>query len=65
MKKKQACQMLAGLVSICALVSLINTIQAAVMVRSTGGEFPMGMLMLTILTLVCTVVIWNGVRHMD
>lgn len=57
--------MIAGLVSICALVSLINTIQAAVMVRSTGGEFPMGMLMLTILTLVCTVVIWNGVRHMD
>lgn len=35
--------MIAGLVSICALVSVISTIQAFLVARETGGSFPGGM----------------------
>lgn len=65
MKKKQACQMIAGLVSICALVSVISTIQAFLVARETGGSFPGGMGMLALVTVICTVMIWRGVMHMD
>lgn len=65
MKKKQACQMIAGIVSICAILSIISTVQAFLLARETGGAFPFGMAMMAVVTIVCTVVIWRGVRNMD
>lgn len=65
MKKKQACQMVAGLVSVCAVLSLLSTAKNIMLYLEEGGTFPIGMLMLTLITIVCTVVIWRGVMHMD
>lgn len=65
MKKKQACQMIAGVVSICAILCIMSTVKAFMQVRAVGGSFPMGMILLSLMTVVCTILIWNGVRNMD
>lgn len=65
MKKKQACQMIAGLVSICAVVSIISTVQSFLLVHESGGDVPLGMVLLTAMTILCTVLIWRGVRNME
>ena len=57
--------MIAGLVSICALVSIISTVQAFLLARETGGELPFGMAMMAVVTILCTVLIWRGVMNMD
>lgn len=65
MKKKQACQMIAGIVSICALISIISTVQAFLEVRASGGAYPVSMILLSLMTVLCTVLIWRGVINMD
>ena len=61
MKKKQWCQCLAGLVSICFVVCLLNTIEAF----KTASSTPVTMLFLTIVTALCTVIIWRSIMKMD
>lgn len=65
MKKKQVCLMIAGMVSICCLISLIATVTGVVAAVRSGGEIPTGMVMLTLVTAFCTAVIWRGVRDME
>lgn len=65
MKKKQACQMVAALVSICALVSVISTVNAFEEAAKSGGTYPLSMILLCLVLIVCTVTIWRGVRNMD
>ena len=63
--KRQLCAVIAAAVSICFLVCLISTVRVAASAMQSGGEFPMGMGMLTLVTAACTVLIWKGVREMD
>lgn len=65
MKKKQMCLMLAGLVSICCLVCLISAVTSVAAAVQAGGSIPTGMIMLTLVTAFCTVMIWKGVREME
>jgi predicted Co/Zn/Cd cation transporter (cation efflux family) len=65
MKKKQVCQMIAALVSICALISLLSTVAAVAAAVSGGSEIPTGMIFLTLVTICCTIMIWRGVREMQ
>ena len=62
--KKQLCAVIAAAVSICFLICLINTVRVWMAAAAAGAEFPVGMLMLTIVTGLCTVIIWRGVREM-
>lgn len=57
--------MIAGLVSVCAVLSLVTTVRSSLLALEQGSTFPAGMLMLTLVTVVCTVVIWRGVIHME
>ena len=65
MKKKQACLMLAALVSICCLICLIATVSGVVAAIQTGGSIPTGMIFLSCITILCVVMIWKGVREME
>lgn len=65
MDKKKGSQMIAGLVSICSLISIISLVRAILETRSNGGTFPVSMLLMTIVTVGCTLVIWHGVRNME
>lgn len=65
MNKKQVCQMIAGLVAICAIVSGISTVDAFRTAVETGGDKPISMVIITLVTVVCAVVIWRNVRNMD
>jgi hypothetical protein len=65
MKKKQICLLIAVLVSLCALVSLGATVMAVAGAVQMDSEIPSGMVMLTLVTLFCTVMIWRGVREMQ
>jgi membrane protein implicated in regulation of membrane protease activity len=64
-RKKQLCLGLAGLVSICFLISLLSTVTALVAALQAGAELPVGMVFLTALTAMCTVMLWKGVREME
>ncbi len=64
MNKKLICILIAVVVSICCAVSLIGTIRAVTLSVRSGGVLPTGMIMLSLVTLVCTVVIWKGVLEM-
>ena len=57
--------MIAGVVSICAILCIMSTVKAFMQVHAVGGSFPMGMILLSLMTVVCTILIWNGVRNMD
>lgn len=57
--------MIAGLVSVCAVLSLVTTVRSSLLALEQGSTFPTPMLMLTLVTVVCTVVIWRGVIHME
>ena len=61
MKKKQACQLVAALVSICALVCILNFVNGL----SSGGEFPVTELILSVVLAAATVLIWRNVRNME
>ena len=61
MNKKQASQLVAALVSICAVVCLLNFVNGL----TTGGAFPVVELVLTIALALATVVIWRNVRNME
>jgi hypothetical protein len=65
MKKKQVCLMIAGLVSICFLICLISAIHAVVAAVEAGASLPTSAILATLVTAVCTVSIWKGVREMD
>lgn len=65
MNKKKSTQMIAGLVSICSLISIISTVRAILEARNTGGAFPFSMVVMSLVTVACTVVIWNGTRNME
>lgn len=65
MNKKQVCQMIAGLVAICAIVSGISTVDAFRAAVEIGGDKPISMVIITLVTVVCAVVIWRNVRNMD
>lgn len=65
MNKKKSTQMIAGLVSICSLISIISTVRAILESRAVGGEFPYSMVIMSVVTVICTVVIWNGTRNME
>ena len=65
MKKIQACLVLAALVSICCLICLIATISGVAAAMQSGGSIPTGMIFLFCVTLLCTVMIWKGVREME
>ena len=62
---KQACMIIAAAVSVCFLVCLISTVQVVLAARANGGSIPLGMVMLTLVTLLCAALIWKGVRDMD
>lgn len=61
MNKKQASQLVAALVSICAVVCLLSFVDGL----TTGGAFPVVELVLTIALVLATVVIWRNVRNME
>ena len=63
--RKRICMGIAAAVSVCFLVSLISTVEVAAAAVRSGAAVPTGMVMLTIVTLVCAVLIWKGVREMD
>ncbi len=65
MKKKQVCLMIAALVSICAVIAVGSTVMAFAAARSAGEPLPMGMAMLSLVTVFCTVMIWRGVHEME
>lgn len=65
MKKRQVCQMIAALVSICAVISVGSTVAAFVAAYQAGAEYPMGMALMSMVTILCTVMIWRGVRQME
>lgn len=65
MNKKKSTQMIAGLVSICSLISIISTVRAILESRAAGGAFPYSMMIMSLVTVVCTLVIWNGTRNME
>lgn len=65
MNKKKSTQMIAGLVSICSLISMISSVRAIFEARANGGAFPLSMVVMTLVTVACTVVIWNGARNME
>ena len=55
----------AAAVSVCALVSLMVTARALIAAVRGGEAIPTGMVMLTLVTLLCTAVIWKGVGYME
>lgn len=65
MKKKQLCMIVAAMVSVCLVVSLVSTGIGVLSAMQSGGEIPTGMVMLTLVTGVCTYMIWKGVREME
>lgn len=65
MKKKQICLMIAALVSICCAISVVVTVHSIQLALEYGSEVPIGIILLTMVTLFSTVVIWKGVREMD
>ena len=65
MKKKQICLMVAALVSICAVIAVGSTVMAFVAAVQAGESVPMGMAMLSLVTIFCTVMIWRGVHDME
>ena len=64
-RKKTICIGIAVIVSVCFLVSLITTVGVVAAAVQSGSTVPAGMIMLSLVTLVCTVLIWKGVREMD
>ena len=62
MKKRQVSLMIAALVSICAVISIVSAIVAIVNAQKAGAAFPMGMLLMALVTVLCTVMIWRSVR---
>ena len=58
---KQLCTLLAAAVSVCFLVCLVSTLRIFLL----SGSLPSGMGMLTIVTALCTFIIWKGVREME
>ena len=65
MKKRQVCQMIAALVSICAVISVGSTVAAFVAASRAEAEYPMGIAFLSLVTIFCTVMIWRGVMQME
>ena len=65
MKKRQVCQMIAALVSICAVISVGSTVAACAAAQQAGAEDPMGKALMSMVTILCTVMIWRGVRQME
>jgi len=65
MKKKQMYQMLAGAVGICFIVCLVSTVKALLEVSKAGGTLPFAMIVTTVMTGFCTVVIWKSVRRSE
>ena len=57
--------MIAGLVGICAIVSGISTFQAFRTALEVGGEKPIGMVLITLVTVLCAVMIWRSVTSME
>ncbi len=62
--RKQMALVVAAVVSMCFIICLVSTVEAVSAALQAGLEVPYGMVMLTVLTMVCTVVIWKGVREM-
>ncbi len=62
MKKRQISLMIAALVSICAVISVVSALIAIVNTQKAGASFPVGMLLMALVTVFCTVMIWRGVR---
>lgn len=65
MNKKKASQMIAGLVSICSVISIVSSVCAILEARRIGGAFPVSMVLMSLVTVACTLVIWHGVRNME
>ena len=65
MNKKLICTLIAAVVTICALVSLISTLRLGLLSSRAGTPMPFGMVMLTLVTVFCAVMIWKGVRDME
>lgn len=57
--------MIAGLVGICAIVSGVSMVNAFREAIETGGEKPISMVLITLVTVVCAVVIWRSVGSME
>ena len=65
MKKKQMYQTLAGAVGVCFIVCLISTVTAITDMIKNGGSLPLAMILCTLMTGFCTVVIWKSVRNVE
>ena len=63
--KKIICMGIAAAVSVCFVVTLVSTVQVVASAIQSGAAVPSGMIMLTLVTLLCSVLIWKGVRDMD
>ncbi len=63
--KKKICMGIAAAVSVCFVVTLIGTAEVVYSAVQSGAAIPTGMIMLTLVTLLCSVLIWKGVREMD
>lgn len=57
--------MIAGIVSICCMICLIDTVLAVIGAVRGGAEIPVGMIMLTLVTGCCTFLLWRSVRNME
>ena len=57
--------MIAGIVSICCMICLIDTVLAVIGAVQGGEDIPVAMVFLTLLTGYCTVLLWRSVRKMD
>ena len=57
--------MIAVMVSICAVISVASTAAAFIAARRAGAEYPMGMAVLSLVTIFCTAMIWRSVIQME
>ena len=63
--KKQACLMIAGIVSICTIICLISSIVGVADALHSGSVMPYMSMVMTLVTAVNTVIIWKSVRDME
>lgn len=57
--------MIAGIVSICCIICLLNAVTGIADAVKNGGAVPYVTVLMTAVTAICTVMIWKGVRNME
>ena len=57
--------MIAGIVSICCIICLVASVRGVAGAVQSGSAVPYTPIFMTLVTAVCTVMIWKGVRDME